>query len=172
MSNSHEEAAAAAAASNAGRNVFVGRISFRMSDDDLRAAFSRFGEIETCRVVRDPKEGTSRGFGFVTYTTAAAAEESVSQMNGTELEGRNIFVEVARTSGPHAATPGEYHGKRDTRRGYFRGGNFRGGNVRGGRGTGNFRGGRGGRGGHRDRPFDAAAQPSSAPGAAAPAQAE
>ena len=66
------------------------------NDQALRAAFERFGEITEAKVIADRETGRSRGFGFVTFTTADAATKAVEAMNGTELDGRTLNVDVAQ----------------------------------------------------------------------------
>jgi RNA recognition motif-containing protein len=75
--------------------LFVGGLSWDTTSDDLRAAFSPFGPIVDAMVISDRATGKSRGFGFVTFETAAAAEEAVKQMNGKELDGRSLKVNRA-----------------------------------------------------------------------------
>jgi RNA recognition motif-containing protein len=75
--------------------LFVGGLSWDTTADDLRAAFSPFGPIVDAMVISDRATGKSRGFGFVTFETAAAAEEAVKQMNGKELDGRSLKVNRA-----------------------------------------------------------------------------
>jgi RNA recognition motif-containing protein len=77
------------------KKLFVGGLSWGTSDDGLRAAFEQFGEIVEAKVVLDRDSGRSRGFGFVTFEDDAAATRAVEEMNGTELEGRNIRVDEA-----------------------------------------------------------------------------
>lgn len=77
------------------KKLFVGGLSWGTSDDGLRAAFERFGEVTEAKVVLDRDTGRSRGFGFVAYTDEAAARQAMQDMNGTELDGRNIRVDLA-----------------------------------------------------------------------------
>lgn len=77
------------------KKLFVGGLSWGTSDDGLRAAFESFGEIVEAKVVLDRDTGRSRGFGFVTFADDAAATRAIEEMNGVELEGRNIRVDEA-----------------------------------------------------------------------------
>ena len=77
------------------KKLFVGGLSWGTSDDGLRAAFEKFGEIVEAKVVLDRDTGRSRGFGFVTFADDAMAIRAMEEMNGTELEGRNIRVDEA-----------------------------------------------------------------------------
>jgi RNA recognition motif. (a.k.a. RRM, RBD, or RNP domain) len=75
--------------------LFVGGLSSETTTEQLRAAFSRFGTITDVAVIPDRATGRSRGFGFVTFETAADAMEAVKTMNGAELDGRTLKVNRA-----------------------------------------------------------------------------
>ena len=85
-----------------GTKLFVGGINWQTTDDGLREAFERFGNVEEAKVIMDRETGRSRGFGFVTFTTEDEAKDAMASMDGTELEGRTIKVNVAedRRRGP------------------------------------------------------------------------
>ena len=78
------------------KKLFIGGLSWGIDSDSLRDAFSRFGAIEDARVITDRETGRSRGFGFVTFEEAAAATDAISEMDGQELDGRNIKVTEAQ----------------------------------------------------------------------------
>ncbi len=73
--------------------LFVGGLAWATNNDTLRAAFEPFGTVEDAIVIKDRETGRSRGFGFVTYSEEAQADEAVSQMNDTELDGK-IFLHL------------------------------------------------------------------------------
>lgn len=75
--------------------LFVGGLSWDTTAEDLRAAFSKFGNIVDVAVIPDRATGRSRGFGFVTFENRADADEAVKQMHGTELDGRTLKVNRA-----------------------------------------------------------------------------
>ncbi|MGH7948467.1 MAG: RNA recognition motif domain-containing protein [Candidatus Binataceae bacterium] len=75
--------------------LFVGNLSFQVSDEMLREAFSRVGEVARAEVVRDKFDGRSRGFGFVEMASADDADAALRVLNGTEINGRPIRVEMA-----------------------------------------------------------------------------
>lgn len=106
--------------------IYVGNLSFNTSSGDLETAFGEYGTVESANVIEDRETGRSRGFGFVEMSSGAEAAQAISEMNGKELDGRELTVNEAR--------PRE------------NGGNRGGGGGRGGYGGGN-RGG-GGRGGY------------------------
>lgn len=81
------------------KKLFVGGLSWGTSDDGLRQAFERFGELSEVKVVSDRDTGRSRGFGFVTFAEADDADKAAAEMNGTELDGRSIRVDEAQDKG-------------------------------------------------------------------------
>ena len=91
--------------------LFVGGLSFTTSNDSLRAAFARYGVVESAAVMTDRETGRSRGFGFVEMSTTEEAERALGGLNGANLDGRTIRVDKAtpRGSGPR---PGGYGGPR------------------------------------------------------------
>jgi cold-inducible RNA-binding protein len=78
------------------KKLFVGNLSWDTNDDSLNAAFSTFGEITEATVISDRHSGRSRGFGFVTFVDDEAADKATAELNGTELDGREIKVDVAQ----------------------------------------------------------------------------
>lgn len=78
-----------------GNRLYVGNLSFNSNADSVRAAFSEFGEVTDIHMVSDRETGQSRGFGFVTMGTAAAAAAAIAQMNGAVLDGRPLKVNEA-----------------------------------------------------------------------------
>ena len=81
------------------KKLFVGGLSWDTTDDGLKQAFDRFGEIAEAKVILDRDTGRSRGFGFVTFNEADAAQSAVGEMDGSELDGRRIKVDVAQDRG-------------------------------------------------------------------------
>ncbi len=77
------------------KKLFVGGLSWDTTDEGLKAAFDRFGAIVEAKVVQDRDTGRSRGFGFVTFEEDAAGAAATEEMNGAELDGRNIRVDGA-----------------------------------------------------------------------------
>jgi cold-inducible RNA-binding protein len=78
------------------KKLFVGGLNWKTTDDGLRAAFEKFGEIAEAKVIFDRETARSRGFGFVTFVNDEAAEQAINAMNGTQLEGRAIQVNEAQ----------------------------------------------------------------------------
>jgi RNA recognition motif-containing protein len=120
--------------SNMGNRLYVGNLSFNTSEEELRGAFSQFGEVTDAQIVLDRDTGRSRGFGFVTMGTDDATKSAIEQMNGYSLDGRNIRVSEAEERRPGGGGGGG-------------GGRGFGGGGGGGGGRGGFGGGGGGGGG-------------------------
>ena len=78
------------------KKLFVGGLSWGTSDEDFRAAFEGFGEVIESKVITDRETGRSRGFGFITFSEASDADNAIEQMNGAELDGRNLKVNEAQ----------------------------------------------------------------------------
>ena len=76
--------------------LFVGNLSFDVTQDDLRAAFAPYGSVTSANVVMDRANGESRGFGFVEMPWQAHAMAAIQGLNGTDLKGRRINVSRAR----------------------------------------------------------------------------
>ncbi len=97
------------------KKLFVGSLSWDTTDEALHEAFSSFGEIAEATVVRDRDSGRSRGFGFVTFNDDDAADKAMAGLNGTELDGRTIRVDVAqaRERSGGGGRRGGYGGGRD-----------------------------------------------------------
>ena len=81
--------------------LYVGNLSFHAQNDAIREAFAKHGTVTDVHVVTDRESGQSRGFGFVTMSTAAEATAAIAAMNGAMLDGRPLKVNEAqeRTGG-------------------------------------------------------------------------
>ena len=104
-------------------NIFIGNLSYNVTEGDLRQAFETFGQVASTAVIKDKQSGRSKGFGFVEMPVQPEAQSAIEVLNGQALKGRTITVNEAR---PRA----------DDRRGRDRGGegDRRGGGDRRGRG--------------------------------------
>ena len=98
--------------------LFVGNLSFETTENDLNDAFAAHGTVTETNLMMDRSTGRPRGFGFVTMSTAEEAQKAIAALNGTELKGRALTVNVAR---PREESRGG--GRRQ-----FGGGGYRGGN--------------------------------------------
>ena len=133
------------------KKLFVGGLSWGTTDDGLRQAFERFGEVTEAKVITDRETGRSRGFGFVTFGTDQHADQAIAEMDGALLDSRTINVNEARERAPRAGGGG-FGGGGGGGYGGGGGGGFRsgggGGGYGGGGGGGYGGGGGGGRGGY------------------------
>ena len=104
-------------------NIFIGNLSYNVTEGDLRKTFETFGQVASATVIKNKQSGRSKGFGFVEMPVQAEAQSAIEVLNGKALKGRTITVNEAR---PRA----------DDRRGRDRGGegDRRGGGDRRGRG--------------------------------------
>lgn len=77
-------------------NLFVGSLAYATTDETLQAFFEQVGEIERASVAKDRETNRSRGFGFVTFVDEANNQKAIDMLDGKELDGRAITVNVAR----------------------------------------------------------------------------
>jgi RNA recognition motif-containing protein len=77
-------------------NIYVGNLSFDITTDRLKGLFSEYGEVTDAQVITDRDTGQSRGFGFVEMADAEAAQTAISAIDGTEVDGRTLKVNVAK----------------------------------------------------------------------------
>jgi RNA recognition motif-containing protein len=77
-------------------NIYVGNLSYQVTDEELRATFEAFGEVSSAAVIRDKFTGEAKGFGFVEMPKQAEAEAAIKKLNGKELKGRTLTVNLAR----------------------------------------------------------------------------
>src|SRR5688572_28387117 len=123
-------------------NIYVGNLSWNLKDQDLANLFTPFGEVASAKIVNDKFTQRSKGFGFVEMPNDEQAQAAIAQLNGSEIDGRNLVVNESR---PKEGGEGGYK-KRS-----FGGGGGGGGFKKGGGGGGGFRGGNGGGGGGYNR---------------------
>ena len=77
-------------------NIYVGNLSYSVSEDDLRALFAEFGEIESVKIITDKFSGQSKGFGFVEMPNKGEAQAALESLSGKDLKGRNLNVNEAK----------------------------------------------------------------------------
>jgi len=75
--------------------LFVGNISWSTSEDGLKTFFSQVGSVVEVKVITDRNTGRSKGFGFVTMSSEEEAKKAMEELNGKELDGRALKVDVA-----------------------------------------------------------------------------
>jgi RNA recognition motif-containing protein len=126
-------------------NIYVGNLSWNLKDQDLANLFTPYGEVASAKIVMDKFTQRSKGFGFVEMANDEQAQAAIAQLNGSEVDGRNLVVNESR---PKEEGGGGGYKKPGGGGGFNRGGG--GGFNRGGGGGGGFnRGGSGGGGGYK-----------------------
>jgi nucleolin len=76
--------------------LYVGNISWGMNEDSLNEAFSSFGEVKSVKIITDRDTGRSKGFGFVEMSNADEAQTVISNLDGKDMDGRPLKVNVAQ----------------------------------------------------------------------------
>ena len=89
-------------------NIYVGNLSYEVTEADLKEAFEGFGQIESVRIIKDKFSGQSKGFGFVEMPDDAAAQSAISGLNDQELKGRTVKVNAARPRTENRAERGRF----------------------------------------------------------------
>lgn len=77
-------------------NIYVGNLSYKATDEDLRGAFEAFGQVSSARVIMDKETGRSRGFGFVEMPSDEEGRKAVEGVNNKDIAGRPVRVNEAR----------------------------------------------------------------------------
>ena len=75
-------------------NIYVGNISWGLTDQDLENVFAEYGTVDSAKIITDRATGRSRGFGFVEMSDGA--EAAIEALNGTEVDGRELVVDESR----------------------------------------------------------------------------
>jgi len=101
--------------------IYVGNLSYEVTEEDLRQEFAAFGEVASVNIVTDKYSGRPRGFGFVEMASVSEGQAAITGLNGKMLKERTLTVNAARPRSDDRG--GESHGDR-------RGGGFGGGNRR------------------------------------------
>jgi RNA recognition motif-containing protein len=86
--------------------LYIGGLSYSTTSDGLREYFAQCGQVLSATVITDRFSGQSRGFGFVEMNTAEEAQNAISQLNGRELDGRRITVEISNPQAPRTGGGG------------------------------------------------------------------
>src|SRR5437762_1914136 len=120
-------------------NIYVGNLSWGLKDQDLANLFAPFGQVTSAKIVTDKFTQRSKGFGFVEMATDAEAQAAIAQLNGSEIEGRNLVVNESRPK-----QEGGSGGSGGFKKRSFGGGGGGGGFKKGGGGGGGYNKGGGG----------------------------
>ncbi len=90
------------------KKLYVGNLSYSTDDQSLADAFSACGTVESARVIMDRDSGRSKGFAFVEMSSSSEAAASISQLNGTQMDGRAINVSEAKPQAPRDNSRSRY----------------------------------------------------------------
>lgn len=107
------------------KKLFVRNLSWNVDSKELEELFSQYGSVSEASVVTDRETGRSRGFAFVTFENEEDADKAMSAVNGQEVDGREIFVDVAQSKPSNGGQVGQ-----GGQGGYSRNNNFRSGGRR------------------------------------------
>src|ERR1700712_2550269 len=133
-------------------NIYVGNLSWSMTDDDLSNLFSQYGSVTSAKILKEKNTGRSKGFGFVEMEDDEAAKTAIATLNESEVQGRKLIVNESQPR-PEGGGGGGY--KKSGGGGYGGGGGRSGGGGYGGGGGGGrssgggYGGGSGGGGGYK-----------------------
>lgn len=90
------------------KKIYVGNLSYSSTDQSLVDAFSQCGTVESAKVIIDRDSGRSKGFAFVEMSSSAEAANSISKLNGTQMDGRAINVSEAKPQAPRENSRNRY----------------------------------------------------------------
>ncbi|MBI2996462.1 MAG: RNA-binding protein [Candidatus Melainabacteria bacterium] len=102
------------------KKIFVGNLSFQITDVELEDLFKEYGEVASAKVIVDRRTGRSRGFGFVEMKAESNAEQAIEALNGADVKGRPINVSFAReqSEGERGGYSGGYQNRRSYNNNY------------------------------------------------------
>ena len=81
---------------NTKMKLFIGNLSFESTEESIQELLASFGEVDSCNLITDRETGRSRGFAFVEMSNADEAQKAINELDGKEIEGRNIKVNEAQ----------------------------------------------------------------------------
>ena len=95
--------------------IYVGNLPYQVTEDEVKQAFAEHGAVETVSLITDRQTGRPKGYGFVEMTSEEEAKAAIAALNGKDLGGRAITVDMARpkTEGPSRGPRGPFRGGRD-----------------------------------------------------------
>ncbi|MDP4284239.1 MAG: RNA-binding protein [Bacteroidota bacterium] len=119
-------------------NIYVGNLSWQMTDDDLNNLFSQYGTVSSAKILKEKNTGRSKGFGFVEMEDEEAAKTAIATLNESEVQGRKLIVNESQPR-----PEGGGGGYKKSGGGGYGGGRSSGGGYGGGRSSGGGYGGGG-----------------------------
>jgi len=93
-------------------NIYVGNLSYEVTEEDLKEAFEAFGQVETVKVILDFDTGRSKGFGFIKMSNNTDTQSAIDGLNDKELKGRTLKVNSARPRTENRGGRGRFGGGR------------------------------------------------------------
>lgn len=82
--------------------IYAGNLPYKIREEELRKLFEAHGQVSSVKIITDRETGRSKGFGFIEMPNDGEAQSAISQLNNSEVMGRNIQVNVARPRDAHA----------------------------------------------------------------------
>ncbi|MBU1670077.1 MAG: RNA-binding protein [Actinobacteria bacterium] len=76
--------------------IYVGNLSYSTSEEDIRTAFAAYGTVDSADLIMDRGTGRSKGFGFVEMSVDSEAKAAIDALNGKDMDGRNLNVNIAK----------------------------------------------------------------------------
>src|SRR5579862_5601978 len=98
---------------NMSNKLFVGNLSFNTTENDLQDAFAAHGTVTEAKLMTDRESGRPRGFGFVTMSTPEEAQAAIDALNGSDIDGRALTVNVAKPREERSGSGREFSGARN-----------------------------------------------------------
>ena len=92
--------------------LYVGNLSNEVTEEDLRLALEKFGQVESATIIKDRDSGRSKGFGFVEMASKAEGQSAIDGLNGKELKGKALNVNEARPKTENRGSRGGFGGGR------------------------------------------------------------
>ncbi|MBT8423743.1 MAG: RNA-binding protein [Silicimonas sp.] len=89
-----------------GRKLYVGNLPYSASQDSLQETFSQCGTVDSVNVIMDRDTGQSKGFGFVEMSSDSEAQKAIQELNGKDIDGREIKVNEAKPKAPRGGGGG------------------------------------------------------------------
>ena len=83
-------------------NIYVGNLSYKVDENDLRNIFEEYGIVSSVRIIKDKYSGKSKGFAFVEMTDNNEANKAIEELNGGELDNRKVVINEARPKRTHS----------------------------------------------------------------------
>jgi RNA recognition motif-containing protein len=95
------------------KNIYVGNLSFSTNDEQLNQMFTPFGIVSSARVIKDKYTDRSRGFGFVEMDSVEEADKAIAELNGKNVDGRDLNINEAKPREDRPRSSGGYDGSRN-----------------------------------------------------------